>query len=679
MTTVAGIGLVNDVAASQAFLSNPGGMTFSATGGLMFADASFNQIRSVEAGRVTKVFGDGYATSSLARVSRPQGIARDRLGSTYVADASNDRILRIAPNGAANVFAGGRGRGFSGNFGTATTLALALPQAVIVDTDNAVYIADTGNCRVRRVVEGLMNTIAGGSCTYSGDGGPATAAGLIPWDIALDGKGGLIIATGSNHRIRRMDFTTGIITTIAGIGTAGHSGDGGSATQAQVGDPRGVTVDSAGRIFFTEYLTSQVRMIDTNGVIRTIAGTGAFVSSAESGPAAAVSFDPVRILAASDGSLYVSDSYNDSIRRLVLAVPTALQVTQGAGASGPAGSKIPLQVKVVDATGVAIANQTVRFQVTSGTAQLSSISTVTTAAGIAQIEVTLGTTLGPVVITASTDGLPSVTINLTITAPTAPLPQLSEAAVVGAGLSVPSVRALSTGGIMSAFGQNFGVGAAFRKVGAADLVNGKVPTNFAGICVDIAGSRAPVFGASDTQINFQVPAGLSGTVPVKVLTGCGTATEKATNSISVAVQAAAPEFFYFAFATDGKNPVAATDTITGALLASPSLFPASGIRAAKPGSFVTVYATGFGDTDPSFTPGDFPAGIGRAKGTIRVLLNGTPLPAANILYAGVTPNSPGLYQLNIQLPANAATGDLSLVIEIGGIQSPAGAFLTVAP
>jgi uncharacterized protein (TIGR03437 family) len=125
--------------------------------------------------------------------------------------------------------------------------------------------------------------------------------------------------------------------------------------------------------------------------------------------------------------------------------------------------------------------------------------------------------------------------------------------------------------------------------------------------------------------------------------------------------------------------VAATDTITGALLASPTLFPASGIRAAKPGSFVTVYATGFGDTDPSFTPGDFLPGIGRAKGTVRVLLGGTALPAANVLYAGVTPDSPGLYQLNIQLPANTATGDLSLVIEIGGIQSPAGAFLTVAP
>jgi uncharacterized protein (TIGR03437 family) len=164
---------------------------------------------------------------------------------------------------------------------------------------------------------------------------------------------------------------------------------------------------------------------------------------------------------------------------------------------------------------------------------------------------------------------------------------------------------------------------------------------------------------------------------VKIITKCGAAGETATNAITVPAQAAAPEFFYFTQALDGKNPVAATDTITGALRASPNLFPASGITAAKPNSYVTIYATGFGDTDPSFTPGDLPSGVGRAKGAVRVLLNGTPLPADNVLYAGVTPNSPGLYQLNILIPAGTAAGDLSLVIEIGGVQSPAGAYLTV--
>jgi uncharacterized protein (TIGR03437 family) len=289
----------------------------------------------------------------------------------------------------------------------------------------------------------------------------------------------------------------------------------------------------------------------------------------------------------------------------------------------------------------------------------------------------LGSTAGGVTITASSDGVPSVNINMTINPNVGPVPQLDDASIVGAGLSIPSVKALSTGGIMSAFGRNFGVGATFRKVETADLVNGKVPTTFAGVCVDLGGKRAPVFGASNTQVNFQVPAGLSGNVAVRILTACGTANETATNAITVPVQAAAPEFFYFTQSLTGKNPVAATDTITNALRASPTLFPGSGITAPKPNTYVTVYATGFGDTEPSFTPGDFPPAIGRAKGTIRVLLNGTALPAENVLYAGVTPNSPGLYQLNILLPANTPAGDLSLVIEIGGIQSPAGAYLTV--
>ncbi len=676
VNTVAGVGLANDVDAPKAFLNAPAGITLNGTGGLIFADRLFNQVRGLNVGRITKVFGDGYATSALTRLNRPEGVARGG-GYTYIADTGNNRIMRMDSSGSANTFAGGRGYGFNGSFGQATGIALAAPRAVVVDAIGTVYIADTDNCRVRKVVDGVLSTIAGGaSCTYSGDDGPATSAGIIPMDIALDGNGGLLIADGFHHRIRRVDLTSGIITTVAGIGTAGHSGDGGPATQAQVNDVRGITVDGTGRIFFAEYGTSTVRVIQ-NGAVRTIAGTGAYLSSGDSGPALGVAFDPVRLVADTDGSIYIADSYNDKIRKLAVAIPSGLSVLQGAGASGAPGAKVTVQVRVTEASGIPLAGVTVRFQVASGSATLSSTSTATTTAGIAQIEVTLGTTAGGVTITASSDGVPSVNINMTVSPNAGPVPQLDDAAIVGAGLSIPSVKALSTGGIMSAFGRNFGVGAAFRKVSDVDLVGGKVPTTFAGICVDLSGRRAPVFGASNTQVNFQVPAGLSGNVAVKIITACGTANEVATNAITVPLQSAAPEFFYFATSLDGKNPVAATDTITGALRASPTLFPGSGITAPKPNSYVTIYATGFGDTDPSFTPGDFPSGIGRAKGTTRVLLNGVVLPAENVLYAGVTPGSPGLYQLNLLLPANTPAGDLSLVIEIGGVQSPGGAYLTV--
>ncbi len=259
-----------------------------------------------------------------------------------------------------------------------------------------------------------------------------------------------------------------------------------------------------------------------------------------------------------------------------------------------------------------------------------------------------------------------------------PTPLISSGGLAGAGLSVPAVRALSSNGIASLFGTNFGAGAAFVKVGSGDLDNGKVPTNFKGICVDVSGTRAPVFGASDTQINFQVPRVTAGvTLAVKVLTACGTDKETSSNSVTALAQASSPEFFYFANNADGKNPVAATDAVTGALIASPTLFPGGGFAAAQPSEYVTAYATGLGLTNPAFDAGVFFPNTASTAGAARVLLNGTPIDAANVLYVGATPSSPGLYQVNFQVPGDAPDGDLSLVVDIAGVQSPAGAYITV--
>jgi len=261
---------------------------------------------------------------------------------------------------------------------------------------------------------------------------------------------------------------------------------------------------------------------------------------------------------------------------------------------------------------------------------------------------------------------------------TSPSPQIDDGGVKGAALSIPPVQALSTGGIGSIFGKNFGGGATFQSLAAGDLVNGKAPTNFHGICVEIAGIRAPIFGASDTQVNVQVPLiGTSGKVSVRVLTSCGTATQLASSPVNVAAQVSTPEFFYFVQNANGKNPVAAADSLTSAYLAAADLFPGSGIVPARAKQYVTVYATGFATTSPSFTPGDFPDQLAGVTASVRVLLGGRELPAANVIYAGVTPFSPGLYQLNLLLPDDTPDGDLSLVIEIGGVQSPAGPYLTV--
>jgi uncharacterized protein (TIGR03437 family) len=178
-------------------------------------------------------------------------------------------------------------------------------------------------------------------------------------------------------------------------------------------------------------------------------------------------------------------------------------------------------------------------------------------------------------------------------------------------------------------------------------------------------------------VNFQVPAVTAGTAIVQVITGCGTANALTSNAVSIATQAATPEFFYFVQSANGINPVAATDAISGIGIAAANLFPGSGFAPAYPNEYVTVYATGFGATNPAVAPGAFPTQLASATGTVTVTLGGVVIPAANVLYAGVTPGSPGLYQVNLLIPANTPNGNLPLTIQIGSQQSPAGAYLTV--
>jgi len=442
-----------------------------------------------------------------------------------------------------------------------------------------------------------------------------------------------------------------------------------------------MAVDAAGNLYIADNGNSVVRRVSaTTGVITTIAGNSTLVFNAESGTATGVSVDPTRIAIDPSGAIYFTDRFNDRIRKLVVQVPATMAISSGDAQSDAPGASVAIAVKVADATGMPVGGVVVTFAVSTGTASLSATTATTGGDGTASIQLTLGATIGALKITATAAALPTVTFNLTVTQPviTTPQPQINTAGVEGAALSVPAVQALSTGGIATVFGTNFGAGPAFIKVGAGDLVNGQVPTNFQGICVNLGGVAAPIFGASATQVNFQVPPlTSSGTQMVQVVTGCGTANALMSNAIPVPAQPATPEFFYFAQNTNGINPVAATDAITGIGIAAANLFPGSGFAPAYPNEYVTVYGTGFGVTNPAVPPGTFPTQLASAAGTVTVMLGGVAIPAANVLYAGVTPASPGLYQVNLLIPANTPNGNLPLVIQIGSQQSPAGAYLTV--
>jgi sugar lactone lactonase YvrE len=257
----------------------------------------------------------------------------------------------VADPDALTVVVGTGREGFSGDGGRATVAELRFPRGVAVDPGGNLFIADWGNHRVRRVdaETGVITTVAGTVRKgFSGDGGPATSAELrFPFGVAVDGAGNLFIADSGNHRIRRVDAGTGIITTVAGTGDRGFQGDGGSATRAQLAGPQGLVVDGTGNLFIADRDNSRVRRVDAaTGVITTVAGTSVFGFSGDGGPATnAQIMSPGGVAVDRTGNLFIADTGNDRIRRVdwktgvitTVAEPTvisAIQDPQGVAVDG---------------------------------------------------------------------------------------------------------------------------------------------------------------------------------------------------------------------------------------------------------------------------------------------------------------------------------------------------------
>jgi uncharacterized protein (TIGR03437 family) len=244
-------------------------------------------------------------------------------------------------------------------------------------------------------------------------------------------------------------------------------------------------------------------------------------------------------------------------------------------------------------------------------------------------------------------------------------------------LSVPAVTALSPNGIATVFGANFAPAGTAAQVHSSDLVNGKIPTNFAGVCVLIGNVRAPVFAVFPGQVNFQVPAVAAGNTTAQVVTNCDTANAQTSNSAPITIQATAPEFFYFVTNANGHNPVAAIDAVSGAYIGASGLLPGASFTPAKRGEVITLFGTGFGATSPSFAAGELPAVAGMVTANYSLKIGGVAVDQANVLYVGVTGGNAGLYQVNFVVPQNAPSGDQAVVLTVGGVPSPAQAYITV--
>jgi hypothetical protein len=319
-------------AATSARLNQPQRVALDSHGNLFIADTFNNRVRKVDtngiittvAGGGSESLGDGGAATN-ATLNEPYGMAVDSTGNLLITDTYNYRLRKVDTNGIITTAAGNGTNGYSGDGGLATKAMLSGPSGVAVDSYGNLFIADLGNNRIRKVdTYGIITTVAGnGTNVYSGDGGAATNASLyMPWGLAVDNHGNLFIADTLNNRVRMVD-TNGIITTIAGEGPSypsggGYSGDGGAATNVMLWEPCSVSVDSYGNLFFADYNNSRVREVWPNGNITTVAGNGTNGYSGDGGAANKASLNsPSGVAVDSYGNLFIADGYNYRIRKVV--------------------------------------------------------------------------------------------------------------------------------------------------------------------------------------------------------------------------------------------------------------------------------------------------------------------------------------------------------------------------
>src|SRR5712691_1466420 len=261
----------------------------------------------------------------------------------------SDTIITIAGTGVA---------GFSGDGGQATSTQLNYPLGVNDDTQGNVFVADTSNNRVRKISGGIITTIAGtGTAGFAGDGGQATSAQVnVPGGVAVDAQGNVYIADENNQRVRKIS-TAGIITTVAGNGVAGYLGDGGQATSAELNFPHGVAVDAQGNVFIVDTSNNRVRVVNTAGIITTVAGNGTAGFSGDGGQATSAELNfPRQVAVDAQGNLYIADTFNHRVRKVSAGVITTFAGTGVAGFSGDGGAATSAQLNfprgvALDATG----------------------------------------------------------------------------------------------------------------------------------------------------------------------------------------------------------------------------------------------------------------------------------------------------------------------------------------
>jgi uncharacterized protein (TIGR03437 family) len=585
---------------------------------------------------VTTVAGDGVlgfagdnGPALNSEIWAIAGIAVDNAGNIYFSDTGNSRVRKVnAATGIITTIAGNSIRGYSGDGGPATSASLQFPHGIAVDGNGNVYIGD-GNQVLRKVdTNGMITTIAGTSIYgYSGDGGLATKAQVsLVTGIVVDPAGNIIFSDADNHAIRKIT-PLGIISTIAGTGTAGHTGDGGPALAATLNLPNSVAFDAAGNLYITEPGNNDVRMITPQGIISTVAGSTKLGHGGDGGLAINALFnDPQGSIVDQAGNLYITDEDSQLIR--IVAPNGIINTIAGTGTKGFSGDGGPsVDAQVFLPEGIALAPNGTIYFVDSGNNRIRAL----------------------------------------VPPPVTALPSIKTGGVISAS-AFGALPAISPGGWIEIYGSNLAVQT--NSWAGVNFTGTAAPTSLIGTSVTIGGAPAFIEYVSATQINAQVPSGVAtGPQQLIVKTPAGS-----TAAYTVTVNAAEPGLLAPpSFNVGGTQYVVALFPDQSTYVLPPGAIPGVTSKRAQPGDVLTIYGVGFGAVTPAISAGQVVSEANSIPG-FQMMFGSTP---ATTQYAGLAPSAIGLYQFNVVVPNVPASDTTPLSFSLAGVPGTQTLFIAI--
>jgi len=715
-------------AAAAATLTQPQGVAVDALGNVYIADTFNHAIRKVTTSGVISTVaglggpdgggfaGDG-AAATKARLELPRGVFLDPAGNIYIADSGNNRIRKVdISSGNISTIAGTGTGGFSGDGGPATAATVFNPLGGAADASGNIYIADTGNLRLRKVSGGVITTIAGNGGFKLQDGAAATANFNAPQGLAADASGNVYVADTGNHRVRKI-LTSGVVTTIAGNGAAGFSGDGGSALSASLNTPQGVAVDVQGNVYIADSKNNRLRKVTPAGAISTVAGGGTtFPTGLPTLSASSILLSAISSVTSDGANIYFA--YNCAIGRLnssatvtLLANGNCQETGDGPAATASISSPIAIAVdtngnvffgegtkvrkigKDGNITTVAGGGSTYTADGSLGTLiqlnqvggmaadgagnlfftdslhddrvyLLSPSGNLTTVAGSAEFHDSVGIALAQphgIAVDQSHNLFVADTGNDRVV-------EITSISTPGAGLNTVGTGVGPTPPTITAQGLVNGASFAADNIvspwsiasifgsgmssGSGGAASLPLPTTLNQTQVLVNGQPAPIFYSSPTQVNFQVPVEAAGSTAQLAVSLQGAA----STPVPMTLAPASPGIFI-------ADPV----SHQGAIL-NQDFSPNSASNPAAVGSVIQVFATGLGTTNPAVATGQGGASAepyNRTTTTPVATFQGG-LPGV-VQFSAAAPGFIGLYQVNITVPRVPPTlTTVTLTLQIGG-------------